>query len=58
MNNLADDPVQADRIKKLTAMMKDQLKQTGDNVDLDKPDWGVPFIPSWQEREKASKKKA
>ena len=46
--NLAGDSEQAYLIHGLTALMKDWFKETGDQVDLDKPDWGVPVIPSWQ----------
>ncbi len=44
--NLAEDPGQTDRIFELTGMMKEWFVKTGDKVDLDKPDWGVPAILS------------
>jgi len=45
--NLADDPTKTELIAKLTDQMKYLLVEAGDKVDLDKPDWNVPLIPSW-----------
>jgi len=39
--NLAEDLAQTDRLRKLTALLKDWMKKTDDPCDLDKPDWGV-----------------
>jgi len=39
--NLADDPAQAARVTELLAKMRAWMKETGDPVNLDLPDWGV-----------------
>jgi arylsulfatase A-like enzyme len=41
MNNLAEDPSQAERIRKMTEMLKSMMADADDPVRLDKPDWGV-----------------
>jgi arylsulfatase A-like enzyme len=40
MNNLADDPAHADRLRTLTALLRQWIIESGDRVDLDRPDWG------------------
>ena len=40
MNNLAEDPSQADRIRQMTEMLKSMMADAGDPVRLDEPDWG------------------
>jgi arylsulfatase A-like enzyme len=41
MNNLAEDPSQAGRIRELTEVLRSLMKQAADPVQLDEPDWGV-----------------
>ena len=41
MNNLAEDLSQIERIKKMTELLKSMMKEAGDPVRLDLPDWGV-----------------
>ena len=41
INNLADDPAHADKINELTNLLKLCMKQSDDNCDLDKPNWGI-----------------
>jgi arylsulfatase A-like enzyme len=41
MNNLAEDPSQADRIKEMTEMLKSMMAEEDDPVRLDEPDWGM-----------------
>lgn len=48
-NNLAYDPSKFELIQKLKKQMQQLIIETGDKVDLDKPDWGVPLIASWGE---------
>jgi len=47
--NLAAASSYAGRISELTSVMNKWLEKTGDKVDLDKPDWGVPVIPGWRQ---------
>ena len=44
MKNLAGDTAQAGRIKELTTLLKKWMKETGDNCDLNKPNWG--YVPN------------
>jgi hypothetical protein len=41
MNNLAEDPSQADCIRESTEILRSLMKQADDPVQLDEPDWGV-----------------
>ncbi|MHC4671605.1 MAG: sulfatase-like hydrolase/transferase [Planctomycetota bacterium] len=41
LNNLADNPKQAERVKLLTARLTEWMKTSGDKCDPDKADWGV-----------------
>jgi len=47
INNLANDSPNSELIQKLKKQMQQLMIETGDEVDLDKPDWGVAVIPSW-----------
>ena len=40
-NNLAEEPSQAERIGKMTDLLKSMMEEAGDPVRLDMPDWGV-----------------
>ena len=40
MKNLAADPSNAVQVREMTALLKKWMKDTGDHLDLDKPDWG------------------
>ncbi|MCD6307923.1 MAG: sulfatase-like hydrolase/transferase [Candidatus Latescibacteria bacterium] len=45
--DLSKEASHAGRIRELTVIMEDWFRETGDGVDLSKPDWGVEEIPSW-----------
>jgi len=45
--NLADDPENGYIVRRLTWIMKDWFKKTGDGIDLSSDDWSVPIIPAW-----------
>ena len=47
MNNLAYNPKYKHKVDELTLIMKEWIIKSGDKVDLDKEDWGVPVINSW-----------
>lgn len=40
LRNLAGEPSQAGRVRELTALLKQWMKNTNDHLDLDKSDWG------------------
>jgi arylsulfatase A-like enzyme len=40
MKNLAEEPAHAAQVREMTALLKRWMKDTGDHLDLDKPDWG------------------
>jgi arylsulfatase A-like enzyme len=40
MKNLAAEPSHAAQVREMTALLKQWMKDTGDHLDLDKPDWG------------------
>ena len=40
MTNLAAEPSSAAQVRELTSLLKRWMKDTGDHLDLDKPDWG------------------
>ncbi len=46
-NNLGPDPACAEKIKELTSLLKQEMKQSGDPMDLDRENWGKEkvFIP-------------
>ena len=46
--NLADNPDYTSRLQEMTDLLKDWIRNSGDKVDLDKPDWGVPVIDPWK----------
>jgi arylsulfatase A-like enzyme len=41
MDNLAENPGQARRIREMTDMLKNMMAEADDSVRLDEPDWGV-----------------
>jgi arylsulfatase A-like enzyme len=41
MNNLADDPSQAKRVREMTELLRSKMAESDDPVRLDEPDWGV-----------------
>ena len=43
LKNLADDPAHTERLKSLTRLLKQWMRQLDDPLDLDKPDWG--YVP-------------
>ena len=47
LNNLAENPKYKHKLVELTSIMNAWIKKSGDKVDLDKDDWGVPVIKSW-----------
>jgi len=47
LNNLAENPKYKHKIVELTSIMKTWIEKSGDKVELDKKDWGVPVIKSW-----------
>ena len=40
MNNLADNAQQQDRVKKMWELLKQEMRDTHDDLDIDLPDWG------------------
>ena len=56
IKNLAEIPTYQEKMAQLTVLMKEWIVKSGDKVNLDEPDWGVPVINSW-ETDQANKKK-
>jgi arylsulfatase A-like enzyme len=48
MRNLAEQPQQQDRVRRLKAILQEELSAMGDQALLEKAGWGVPEIPAWE----------
>ncbi|MBG7629555.1 MAG: sulfatase-like hydrolase/transferase [Bacteroidetes bacterium] len=48
MNNLAYNPEYKEKVLEMNVLLKEWIEKSGDKVNLDAPDWGVPVIKSWE----------
>lgn len=48
MNNLAENPKYRHKVMELLILLQGWMDKSGDNVKLEKNDWGVPVIKSWE----------
>ena len=48
--SLSTDPLHASKLKEMNQVLRSQMKEYNDEVDLDKPGWGVPVLPAWKDK--------
>ncbi|RPG55818.1 MAG: DUF4976 domain-containing protein [Flavobacteriales bacterium TMED235] len=47
-NNLANDPKYKNKVEEMTVLLQEWIKISGDKVDLNMENWGVPTSKSWE----------
>lgn len=53
MNNLAESPDYTAELATMEDQLKGLMTQYNDKADLGQPNWGVPILPAWKDKEDA-----